>query len=171
MRGNFTKLPYVDETMTNPITQSQSKTAPFTASPRALNILAALIWYVGGVILFLKARSLLVEANAMQPGQIWPWAAVIAGLLFGGLKAYFIFNKSCRRNLVRIVNLDAPKIWQFYRPGFFLFLALMITAGAALSRMAHGNYPFLIGVAILDFSISFALLGSSVIYWQHRAFH
>ncbi len=156
--------------MTQPTTHSQ-KSALFSAPPRALNILAALVWYIGGIILFFKARSLLVEANAMRPGQIWPWAAVIAGLFFGGLKAYFIFNKSCRRNLARIANLDAPKIWQFYHPGFFLTLALMISLGATLSRMAHGNYPFLIGVAILDFSISFALLGSSVIYWQHRAFY
>ncbi|MFQ5421433.1 MAG: hypothetical protein ACE5EY_13845, partial [Anaerolineae bacterium] len=93
-----------------------------------------------------------------------------AGLFFGGLKAYYIFRKSCRKNLERIARLEAPKIWQFYRPGFFLALALMITLGATLSRMASGNYPFLIAVAILDFSISFALLGSSIIYWQHRAF-
>jgi len=42
----------------------------------------------------------------------------------------------------------------------------MILTGATLSRMAHGNYPFLIGVAIVDFSISVALLGSSYVFWR-----
>ena len=44
----------------------------------------------------------------------------------------------------------------------------MIAAGATLSRLAHGNYGFLIGVAILDLSIGTALLGSSFIYRQKK---
>ncbi len=42
----------------------------------------------------------------------------------------------------------------------------MILLGAVLSRMAHGHYAFLIGVAALDFSIAMALLGSSYVFWQ-----
>lgn len=156
--------------MTNPISHPQIKTSPLTVSPRVLNILAALVWYIGGIILFFKARSLLIEANEIRSEQFWIWTAVLAGLLFGGAKAYFIFSKSCRKNLARIASLEAPKLWQFYRPGFFLVLAIMISIGASLSRMASGSYPFLISVAVLDLSISFALLGSSVIYWQQKAF-
>jgi hypothetical protein len=46
----------------------------------------------------------------------------------------------------------------------------MITTGATLSRLAHENYYFLIGVAILDFSIAIALLWSGYAFWKQKAF-
>jgi hypothetical protein len=139
-------------------------------SIRSLNILAALVWYVGGIVLLLKGGSLLVEADALKPEQDWLWLAAVAGLFLGGLKAKFLFSKSCQKNLVRIAALDRPRIWQFFRPGFFVFLTVMILAGATLSRLAHNNYPFLIGVAILDLGIAIALLGSSYVFWKQKAF-
>lgn len=142
----------------------------FSVSARSLNILAALVWYIGGLVLLLKGRSLLVEAEALAPGLVWPWLAVIAGLLLGGLKARFIFRKSCRRNLDRIAALEQPKIWQFFRPGFFVALVVMIAAGASLSRLAQGSYPFLIAVATLDLALAVALLGSSIVFWRRKAF-
>ena len=139
-----------------------------TASARSLKILAALVWYIGGIVLLLKGASLLLAAEALRPDLPWPWIAVIAGLLIGSVKARFLFSKSCKKNLARIDRLKRPRIWQFYRPRFFIFLMLMILAGTTLSRLAHGNYPFLLGVAIVDFSISIALLGSSCIFWTHK---
>jgi hypothetical protein len=141
-----------------------------TVSARTLNILAALIWYAGGIVLLLKGGSLLIEAEALEPGQIWPWLAAILALFLGGWKARFIFGKSIKRNLARIAALDRSKIWQFFSLGFLLALAAMIFAGASLSRLAHGNYLLLIAVAVLDLAIAVALLGSSIIYWQQRAF-
>lgn len=113
---------------------------------------------------------MLVEADSLKPEQSWPRLAVIAGLFFGSLKAKLLFSKSCRKNLARIAGLNRPKIWQFFKPGFFVALAIMILAGATLSRLAHHNYPFLIGVAILDLSLATALLGSSYIFWKQKAF-
>ena len=141
-----------------------------TVSARTLNILAALVWYTGGIVLLLKGGSLLLETEALEPGRIWPWLAAILALFLGGWKARFIFGKSIKKNLARIAALDRPKIWQFFSLGFLVALAAMITAGATLSRLAQGNYPLLIAVAVLDLSIAVALLGSSVIYWQQRAF-
>jgi hypothetical protein len=141
-----------------------------TVSTRSLNILAALVWYVGGIVLLLKGGSLLVEADALKPDQDWPWLAAVAGLFLGGLKAKFLFSKSCQKNLDRIAALDRRKIWQFFRPGFFVALTVMILAGATLSRLAHNNYPLLIGVATLDLGIAIALLGSSYVFWQQKAF-
>jgi hypothetical protein len=126
------------------------------------------VWCVGGMALLLKGGSLLVEAKALKPEEAWPWLAAGVGLLLGGLKAKYLFASSCRKNLDRISALDQPRIWQFFRPGFFLALAVMIMAGATLSRLAHDNYPFLIGVATLDLGIAVALLGSSSFYWKHR---
>ena len=140
-----------------------------SVSHRTLKTLAALFWYVGGIVLLIKGCSLLLEAEGLHPHRFWPWASAAAALLAGALKSKFIFNTSCRRNLVRIAAIDRPKIWQFFRPVFFLFLSLMIFAGAMLSRLAHGNYPFLLGVAALDLTIATGLLGSSHVFWRRCA--
>jgi len=135
-----------------------------------LKILAAVLWYIGGVMLIWKASELIFEAEAIIPEKTWPYLAVLLGLILGGLKAKYLFSHACKRNLSRIDKLIAPKPWQFYRAGFFFFLGLMIFGGATLSRLAHGSYPFLLSVAILDLSIATALLGSSYVFWTEKAF-
>ena len=117
----------------------------------------------------IKGSQLLFEAEALKPGLAWTWLAAAVGVLLGAVKARYIFNNSCRKNLRRIATLETPKIWQFYSPGFFMALAVMILVGATLSRMAHGNYPFLIAVAVLDVGIASALLISSHVYWLRPA--
>jgi uncharacterized membrane protein len=141
-----------------------------TVSNRTLNFLAAAVWYIGGMVLLIKSSSLLAEAHELRPQQAWTWISIVAGLTIGGLKSKYLFVKSCRKNLFRIAALNNPQIWQFFRPGFFLALAAMITLGATLSNMAHHNYPFLCAVAALDLTIATALLGSSYIFWQERVF-
>ena len=139
-------------------------------SHRTLKILAVLLWLIGGVMLIRKASELLFEAHALQSTSPWIWFAIALGFLLGSLKAKYLFRKACKKNLARIDALQNPKLWQFYRPNFFLFLAIMITTGATLSRLAHGNFPFLFSVAVLDLSIATALLGSSIVFWQEKAF-
>ncbi len=141
-----------------------------TVSTRTLNVLAAFVWYVGGIVLLLKGSSLLAEAHSLRPEHGWFWLAAVAGPFIGGAKAKFLFSKTCQKNLSRITSLDRPKIWQFFSPWFFVFLAVMILAGATLSRLAHNNYAFLIGMGILDLSIAVALLGSSYVFWKQKAF-
>ena len=141
-----------------------------SASTRTLKILAAVLWYSGAIVLLTKGTTLLLEADSLQPGRHWTWLTIALGLSIGWLKVKFIFRRACEKNLARISLLSAPKIWQFYRPGFLLFLAAMIIIGSTLSRMAHGNYPFLIAMVILDFSLATALFGSSVVFWQQQAF-
>ena len=121
-------------------------------------------------MLGLKGGSLLLEAEMLKPEQDWTWRAIVIGLFIGGLKGKYLFSKSCKKNLARIDLLDKPKVWQFFTPRFFLSLAIMIAAGATLSRMAHNNYIFLLSVAILDISIATALIGSSYVFWKQKAF-
>jgi len=135
---------------------------------RTLKILAAVVWYVGGIMLVRKAIILLNETESLRPDDIWPVFAVVGGVAVGAVKGRLLFNKACRKNLARIDALERPRWWLFFRPRFFLFLALMIAAGITLSRTAHGNYPFLIGVATLDITIATALLSSSIIFWRER---
>ena len=142
----------------------------WTVSHRTLNILAALVWIGGGLALGRKAIALLLEAASLQPGSPGPWVAAAAGLLVGGVMTVILFRRSCRKNLARIAALETPRIWQFYRPGFFVALAVMITSGTILSRLAHGHYAFLVAVAALDLHIGTALLGSSTVYWEQGAF-
>jgi len=142
----------------------------FTVSARTLNILAALVWYIGGIRLLQKGIELLIEAESMNPGLAWPWVAGFVGIALGGLKAKYLFTNSIKKNLIRIDGLSEPKIWQFFSPKFFAALTLMILAGVTLSRMSHDNYPFLIVVAILDLGIAIALLGSSYVFWTQKAF-
>lgn len=139
-------------------------------SKRTLNILAALFWFSGGVVLTLKGGSLLLEAHQLRPEHEWALLTLALGMLIGGLKAKYLFSRLCKKNLARIAGLQKPQFWQVFRSRFLVFLTLMTVAGAALSSMAQGNHLFLIAVAILDFSVATALLGSSAVFWRQRAF-
>ena len=139
-----------------------------TATRGILKTLAAITWYAGGIALLLKGTSLVIEARTLRPGQPWTWLAVGVGLLAGAAKALCLFAGNCRKNLARIDDLVEPKVWQFFRPRFFMFLALMITLGASLSKMSHGNYALLLCVAALDLGIAAALLGSSYVFWKEK---
>jgi hypothetical protein len=141
-----------------------------TSSTRSLKISAALVWYIGSIFLVLKGSTLLYEAYRIDSQQIWIWLAIILGILIGVIKAKYIFNLVCKKNLVRIDLLKKPNVWQFYQPRFYIFLVMMIVLGGTLSRIAHYNYPFLIGVATLDFSLAVALLASSHTFWKQKAF-
>lgn len=136
-------------------------------SKRTLNIVSGFVWLSGAIVLVLKSASLFAQAAALQPDNSWSWLAVAAGLLIGGVKAQYLFGGFCRKNLDRIAALDEPRLWQAFRPGFYVFLTTMILLGAFLSRLAVGNYPGLIALVILDISIAVALLGSMRVFSQH----
>ena len=110
----------------------------FHSTLRTLNILAAIVWYAGGIALVRKGVSLLVEAAELKPGLVWPWVAVGTAMIFGSIEAKFRFSRNCERNLARIAALEQPKIWQFFRPGFFVALAVMIAGGNALKVLLFG---------------------------------
>lgn len=131
-----------------------------------LKLLAAATWYTGSIILFIKGFELLREAHLIFPEANGPWYAAITGLLIGGVKAKWLFIQSCKKNLDRINTLSHPKFWQFFRPRFFFFMALMISFGATLSHLAHNHYTALLAVATLDLSIALALLISSKVFWE-----
>jgi hypothetical protein len=138
-----------------------------TTSKQNLKTLAALIWFMGGVVLMLKGWRLLIDAYRLNSNAIWPGLVVILGLIVGGLKARFVFGRFCQTNLNRIEALARPAIWQCYRPRFYAFLLLMVLTGSLLSYMAQDNFAWLIGVSLIDFSLAFALIGSGHTFWTH----
>ena len=93
----------------------------FNTSPYTLKLLAALVWYSGAVVLYIKSASMLFRAEMINPGQHWIWMAVLSGLVIGGIKAKYLFKRLCFKNLARINALQQTKLWHFYRIRFFIF--------------------------------------------------
>lgn len=145
-----------------------AKTHTMTVSSRLLMILAALVWCIGGIILLFKGIRLLLEAESIYASQPWTWLVVVLSLFLGSIKARFVFIKTCKKNVARIAALEQPRIWQFYRPRFFVILAIIKMIGMTLSRLAQNHYVLLLGVALLDLSIAIALLGSGFVYFTHN---
>jgi len=133
-------------------------------------ILAAFVWYSGGIALVLKGLSLARSAYAIDPESLWVYGAPLAGIAVGLIKTKFIFNHACTKNILRIGKLEAPKLWQCFRPGMLIFLAIIIPTGAWMSRAASGNFFYLCLVCGLDLSIATGLLVSSIKFWTMKAF-
>ena len=139
-------------------------------SQRTVMITAAIIWYGGGISLLFKGGALIIIVYAIDTQSIWAYLAPILGIMIGLLKGRFLFSKSCEKNINRIKALSNPRIWQCFRPGMLIFLAIIIPTGAWMSRAAAGNLTFLCLVGVLDLSIACALLSSSIVFWKYRAF-
>ena len=137
---------------------------------RTLLIIAAFVWYAGGIALLFKGSALIRSAHSMDPQSFWAYGSGLAGIILGLIKGRYLFSKACSKNVKRIRGLADPRIWQCFRPGMLLFLAIIIPTGAWMSRAAAGNYTYLCIVGALDLSISFALLSSSIVMWQLKAF-
>jgi hypothetical protein len=135
-----------------------------------LIIIAAFVWLSGGIALLLKGGALIKSAYLIDSESAWVYGAALIGIIAGLLKGWLLFSKSCKKNIKRIRALASPRVWQCFRPGMLIFLALIIPTGAWMSKSAAGNYTFLCFVGALDLSISFALLTSSVVFWQLRTF-
>ncbi|MES9884926.1 MAG: hypothetical protein ABW185_29130 [Sedimenticola sp.] len=129
-------------------------------SPQILKRLAALVWAIGFVVLFIKSGNLFIEAERTVPGHLLTWIVIVAGVTIGALKGKYLFSSVCAKNLERIDGLEQPKIWHFYHIRFFIFLLSMITLGVYLSRLAQGDYHMLVGLAGVEISVATALLGS-----------
>ena len=131
-----------------------------------LRRLAALVWYIGVLVLAVKSSSLMLEADKTGIHRLWIILAFGTGILIGWVKAKYMFERLCLKNLKRIYALKKPRIWQFYRPRFFVFLFLMVSLGKYLPGLIEGNNLMLILLAILELSIAVALLISSHCFWK-----
>ncbi|MBL3528247.1 MAG: hypothetical protein JMN27_03255 [gamma proteobacterium endosymbiont of Lamellibrachia anaximandri] len=135
-------------------------------SSLTLKRLAALVWYIGVVVLLIKSTGLFLEAARSGADPLWVMLAILCGVVIGWIKAKYLFIKVCNRNLKRIDALKQPMLWQFYRMRFFVFLALMVSLGAYLSKWAQGDPQMLIAVAVVELSIATALFVSSHCFWR-----
>ena len=132
---------------------------------KTLVYLAAAVWYIGGIMLFRSGLELVIQVHELKEGTLWPAIFILSGIVLGIIQVLFIFRHSCRKNLQRINQLEDPRLWQFFRPGFFLALAIMITSGILLNHFAQGHYFFMLTVGAVDFALTISLLGSSYVFW------
>lgn len=137
-------------------------------SRSTLKLLAALTWYIGGGVLLYNGTGYLIHAVATG-AIVPPILAGLAGVTLGLLRGRTMFLNACRRNLRRIERLDDPRVWQFFRAGFFVALAVMIAAGAVLAWVAGTGYWGEVVVGGLELVIATALLTSSIAFWQSPA--
>lgn len=128
--------------------------------------LAALVWYIGVVVLLIKSSGLFLKAERGGADSLLLVSAVLGGLAIGWVKAKYLFVKVCNRNLERINALKQPRLWQFYRLRFFFFLGLMIAFGNYLPRLAQGDFRILIALGVVELSVATALLVSSQCFWR-----
>jgi hypothetical protein len=114
----------------------------------------------------MKGGSLIADAYGMGSQPAVALAAALGGITAGLIKARFIFVRNCRKNLERIAELSNPRLWKCYRPGFLVFLAGVIPAGAWLSHAAEDSFASLCAIGALDLSLATALLVSSAVFWK-----
>ena len=138
----------------------------FNTGKPILKLLAFLVWSSGAVVMYYKSSVMLLEAESINPGTFWIGLAILSGLVIGFIKAKYLFRRLCLNNLKRINSLDNPKLWNFFRLRFFVFLVTMIALGLFISAKAQGNYSLLIAMAIVELSIATALLGSISCFWK-----
>ena len=131
--------------------------------------LALLVWYISFIALSLKSYKLFNEAYNINNNLTYLITFLLLGFLLSLLKIKYIFTPSCQKNLQRIEGLENPKIWQFYRVGFFIFLVGVISLGAFLSRMASGDYYFLVTVGVVDMALALALFFSGFEFFRSSA--
>jgi hypothetical protein len=136
---------------------------------KTLKNLALLVWYIGFIALSLKSYRLFNEAYTINNNLTYLIVFILLGFLLSLLKTKYIFTHSCKKNLQRIEQLEHPKIWQFYRVGFFIFLIGVISLGAFLSHQASGNYYFLVSVAVVDMALALALFFSGFEFFRSSA--
>ena len=139
-------------------------------SQLTLMVIAACVWYGGGIALLFKGGSLVKGAYALDSQSVWAYGAPLLGVIIGFIKARFIFYHACKKNIIRIRALVSPRLWQCFRPGMLIFLAIIILPGRGCPGLRAGNFAYLCGVAALDLSIATALLTSSRAFWKMKAF-
>lgn len=137
-------------------------------SHATLKLLAAAVWYSGGLVLLWNGGERLLDAVASPAAPAWPLTAGLLGLGIGVVQGRTVFRRACVRNLRRIRALESPRAWQFFRPGFFLALAAMVGGAAALAVIAETGPVATVLVGAVDWVIAFSLLVSGEAFWTWR---
>lgn len=130
----------------------------FSTTKNTLIRLAALVWFTGVLVLLFKSMTILFETVRNGTPALVAVLAMTSGLLIGVIKAKYLFIHFCTQNIKRILALEFPRIWQFYRIRFFFFLFFMILASKYAYSLSNGSAAILVPLSVLELSVSTALL-------------
>lgn len=140
-----------------------------TTSPGQLRIIAAAVWYAGGLLPVLFGLILLGAALEVRPDPAPLLLAAGAGTTVGALAARFLLFPLCQRNVRRIDRLTGPTPWHCYEPRLLLLLVAIVALGSVLPAVAAGRYVWLVLAGGLDLALATAVLGGSVGLWDQSA--
>ena len=130
-------------------------------------MIAGAIWGVVGLVLVYKGSGLFqLAAQEQNATQTVIFGSLLAGLIVGSLKGFFVLSKTARKNKVRIQNLDAPvKIHHTFAKPFYGLIVGMMLLGFTLRTMNEyiGGY---VVVAAIYCGVGLALIIGSRAYWQ-----
>jgi hypothetical protein len=102
-----------------------------------LIVLAAVVWYSGGIALLLKGSALVKSAYAIDSQSLWTFAAPLLVVIAGLIKGKFLFSKSCKKNIQRIRSLANPHVWQYFRAGMLSIVFVQLRAFRPLGAKAR----------------------------------
>jgi hypothetical protein len=88
-----------------------------------------------------------LQDRTLREGTLWTIFFITFGNGSGIFRTPVIFTRSCNRILPRTTQLEESVLGQFFRSGFFLALAVMITCGVLLDCFSEGYY-FLEGIFV-----------------------
>lgn len=114
-------------------------------------IFSGVLWFVIGSRLLYKGLQFLSET----PREMATLLLAI-GLLIGFFKGRFVFVKSVRKTVLRIVSLPLPiRLKDVYVPSYYILILAMMGLGIALrflpiSSAARGTIDVAIGSALLN---------------------
>ncbi len=130
-------------------------------------MIAGAIWVMVGLVLFYKGSGLFqLAAHEQNTTQAVIFASLIAGLIIGSLKGFFVLSKTAKKNKLRIQNLEAPvKIHHTFAKPFYGLIIGMMLLGYVLRTMNQyiGGY---VVVAAIYCGVGLALIIGSRAYWQ-----
>jgi uncharacterized membrane protein len=130
-------------------------------------MIAGSMWVMVGLVLFYKGSGLFqLAAQEQNTTQVVIFASLIAGLIVGLLKGFFVLSKTARKNKLRIQTLSAPvKIHHTFAKPFYGLIVGMMLLGFFLRTMNQyiGGY---VVVAAIYCAVGLALIIGSRTYWQ-----
>lgn len=125
-------------------------------SIRTHRIIAASIWSIVGVLLFVRGGVYLHASGKM--------VFILAAILVGTIKALFILDKSARKNIARLSGLrEGACLGGVYSFKMWALIACMIVFGRILRA---SGLPFEY-VGLIFAAIGWALFFSSRLLWKN----
>lgn len=132
-------------------------------SPRNRALAAGVVWLIGGSMLLWRGSPYWMRSYEASPTTAI--VILLAALIIGGAKGWFVLRKSSARMIRRIEASPVPRpIWEIYPVYFYPLILVMIGMGWSVRHYWGEDLPGLVAGVYLG--IGAALLTSSAPYFK-----